>query len=103
MTARRFIVPLLAACLVLAGCEQALTEENFARIQKDMSLSEVETILGVGERQDSGGTSISGGGVIGSSSNAGAAVQDYLWKEDGREVVITFREGKVISVRKSGF
>lgn len=92
-----------ALAVVLAGCEQTLTEENYARIEAGMTLSEVESIFGPGDRQDSGGLSISSAGVPGSTSNEGSAVQSYLWSEDGREIVITFREGKVLNYYKSGF
>lgn len=99
--------PLLAACIVavalLGGCEQKLTMENYDQIKEGMTLSEVESLLGEGERQDSGGTNISSGGVLGSSSSINSSVQTYLWKEEDRQIIIDFKDGKLVTKRKTGF
>ena len=51
-----------------AGCESNLTQENFAKIKKGMTVAEVQTILGSSGEVDEAGTgmTVSGAGVAGS-------------------------------------
>ncbi|HYF13541.1 MAG TPA: hypothetical protein VD971_00565 [Phycisphaerales bacterium] len=92
----------LASCLLLGGCEEKVTPETYAQLKTGMAQHEVEAILGgPGEKQDVGGMSISAAGIAG---GAGANSQlTYVWKEKGREVSVTFADGKVVNVGKSGF
>jgi hypothetical protein len=69
-----------------------------------MSLQEVQSILGEGEQDTTGGFSIGAGGAMGSSSSAGSARQTYTWKDNGnKQIVIEFKDMKVVSKRKIGF
>ena len=104
MLARTLTIALAAVVLALAGCEAKLNDDNVAKVTVGMSLSEVERLLGKGERDETGGVSISSGGVMGGSNAANSARQTYMWKEGDRQVVIEFKDMKVLAPpRKIGF
>jgi hypothetical protein len=95
---------LLALCaLLMGGCEDTITEENFEAITVGMSLSEVESVLGAGTREDSGGYGSSSGGVITGGDSSGSSQQTYTWGETGRQIVVVFNNAKVQSKSKSGW
>jgi hypothetical protein len=90
------------AAMVLVGCESGLTQENYAKIQKGMTLVEVQKILGSSGEEDSAptGMTISGGGIGGSSKESTDRI--YVWKEDGVTVTVTIADGKVVDFRQTG-
>ncbi|GIK19363.1 MAG: hypothetical protein AMXMBFR77_13480 [Phycisphaerales bacterium] len=102
MRVSRGLAALAVACsLLLTGCEQRLTEDNYESIADGMTIDEVFSILGDGEKQAAAGVGIDSSGLMSRSQQDSRA--EYLWKEDGRTVTILFRDGKVIYKSKSGF
>ena len=90
---------LLAGALLLAGCNKKITQANYDKIQPGMSLSEVQKMLGKGEREDGpGGVNIGATGISGNSGSRGDDV--YVWSAGDAEVHVTIRDGKVVD--KSG-
>lgn len=97
------LVPVLLIALLMVACESKVTMENFSKIQKGMSLAEVQTILGSSGEEDSspGGMSISDSGVAGSSK--GSTDRIYVWKGDGgATITVVIADGKVVEARQSG-
>lgn len=87
-----------AGVAVMSGCENKITEANYAQIKPGMTIEQVEAILGPGERQEVGGMSISGAGVAG-----GAAINSqatYLWKSRDMTITVVCEGGKVLTVYK---
>lgn len=94
----RPIATLAAVCmLILVGCESKITEENFAKIQKGMSVVEVESILGKGIDYSIAGTDIGGAGL--SRSDSGGRMT-LSYEGDEFNIIVNYDEGIVISVRK---
>jgi uncharacterized lipoprotein YehR (DUF1307 family) len=93
-------LPLAAMVLVLSGCKDKLTSDNYDAIQMGVAMHEVEAILGPGEKQEISGVSISGAGVASSGSNN--SQQTYIWKSNGKEIAIIFQDGKVVNKNKAG-
>ena len=81
-----FIITLGAAVILfyLTACSSKLTPENFAKIQNNQTEEEVIQILGKPTEVESGSFL----GVTGTS---------YLYKKDGKEVRVSFVNGKVFS------
>ena len=53
------LVLLFGLCLLLSGCNKSkVTKENFDKIKNDMTLKEVEDILGEGTREGGDGANI---------------------------------------------
>lgn len=95
-----FCLPLAAMVLVLPGCKDKITSDNYDAIQMGMAMHEVEAILGPGEKQEITGVSISGAGVASSGSNN--SQQSYIWKNNGKEIAIIFQNDKVVNKSKAG-
>jgi len=93
-TPRRF-VSLAAAAIVacaLVACESAVTMENYQQIQKGMTLSEVESIMGgSGEDQTMGGAGIGATGIEGQAATESV----HVWSDGDKQIIVTFRDGKV--------
>jgi hypothetical protein len=88
----------LALCLVLAGCKEKVSEENFNKIAKGMTISQVENILGAGtDETASAGYNISGGGVM---SSQASSEKIYVWKGKDLQIIVTLKDGKVIASEK---
>lgn len=88
--------------ITLGGCEEKLTDANFDKITVGMTKYQVEKLLGgKGEEQVVSGTSIGFGGVASSSSSANTRQATYIWRESGKEVSVTFQDGKVVNKGKS--
>lgn len=85
--------------LPLAGCESKVTNDNFNQITTGMSLAQVEAILGKGENVTPTGMSVSGAGIASSSSSKDDM---YSWKDQGAEITVTIRDGKVVAKGKAG-
>lgn len=89
------------ACLslsLLAGCKDKITQENFDRISKGMTIEQVEGVLGKGEEQTAGGMSISGAGIA--SSGVGSSQITYVWKGKDMTITVVTDKGKVVQVYK---
>ena len=87
----------LAAVLACAGgCEKKVTQENFERIAEGMSQREVEKILGKGEKEEGAvGTGFDRSGF--STESKPPPMSVYHWKEGSKEIVITLKDGKVLT------
>lgn len=93
----------IAACVLIAGCGDKINDENYAKIQPGMSLSEVQKILGSGEQDTTGGVSIGSGGTVGSSNAANSSRTTFFFKDGDRQIIVEFKDLKVTSARKLGF
>jgi hypothetical protein len=93
----------LAAAALLGGCDEKLTDENYERISNGMSISEVEGIIGSGTREDSGGYGMTSAGIPTGGDSGSSKQQTYTWEEDGKQVVIVFNDGKMMSKSKIGW
>jgi hypothetical protein len=92
---------LLVALIGLAGCGGAADESKFARIHKGMTLAEVEAIMSEGEEQyriAPPGQTAETPGVPGINLNS----KVIEWKSEGKTIVVTFIDDKVVSKQQSG-
>ncbi len=93
---------LALGAMVLVGCESKITQENFAKINNGMTLTEVQKILGGAGEEDSSptGMTISGAGIGGSSRESNE--KTYVWKTDGATIIVVIADGKVVDKRQTG-
>ncbi len=92
---------LLTLSLVLFACEAKITAANYDKIDTGMTMAQVEKILG-GKGEDetaTGGTSITGAGLADSRKVKDTVIR---WKDGSKNIVITFRDGKVFVKAKEG-
>ena len=76
--------------IVLIGCSSEVNKDNYDKIKTDMTISEVESILGEGESS-------------GASNIAGVGDYDVKTWSDGMKVIsITFSNGKVAAKVQAG-
>lgn len=95
--ARPLACVLLGLALALGGCEKKISTENYNKISDGMTLSDVTKILGKGEKEAKAeGASISQAGIMSNRGNANPE-DTYKWKDGAAEIVITFRDGKVVN------
>jgi len=87
----------LAAMLMLVGCESKITEENYDKLSKGMTVAEVESILGEGIDYSMQGVDIGGAGISGSGSSGRKTLS---YEGDEFNIIIDYDEGKAISIRK---
>jgi hypothetical protein len=80
--------------LSLAGC-QKVTRDNYDKITADMTVADVERILGKGELQN---------GVAGAIGNLGGSVEVYKWvdKDNDKSITVTFVNGKMKEKHATG-
>ncbi len=96
------LLALTAAACILAGCENKITQESYDKIADGMTQSQVEKLLGgKGDEQDIGGVSIGADGLMSGAKGTGKD-KTFVWKKDGSEISVTFRDGKMIAKGKSG-
>lgn len=94
------IAYMMLSMLILTGCEEKMTAENYAKITNGMDRSQVEHILGgAGEKQENTGMNISAAGMAGSSTSSRTT---YIWKEGRKEISVSFENGKVVSFASAG-
>ena len=84
----------LLMLMLVVACGGGITADNVAKIKNGMTLEEVKDILG--EPTDGGSNSLQVGDM---KLGAGA----YKWEDGDKLVTITFANGKVTMVAKSGF
>jgi hypothetical protein len=104
--ARLRILSLLAFCLIVAGCgKDKITKGNFDKINNDMTLKEVEAILGEGTSQGGDGANVAaqfGVDVSGGVQASAPSTVDYVWEKGSKSITVTFKGGKVINKKSSG-
>lgn len=107
--ARRPVAAALGCLLLvlLAGCDNAITVAAYERVALGMPVDEVQQILGRGRAAAS---------VVPVSTSRsqpraqprvqadpGAARRVLIWEKGDRRIIVTFRDGKVVSKEKQGF
>jgi hypothetical protein len=102
LSARVIAACVLAGSVFLGGCGDTVTDENFAKIHNDMTRQQVERILGDGTEETSGGYGVSAGGVL-TGSNDDGRNKTYSWSSGNKQILIDFKDGKVVNARKVGF
>jgi len=91
MSRRTVLCGLVAAgllTLAITGCGKGtdVSKEAYDKVKTDMTLAEVEAILGKGELQTGASGTI--GGLTGSG-------EVYKWVDGDKKITITFANGKV--------
>lgn len=90
----------LALAAILSGCGPKLDQASYDKIQNGMTLREVERILGGrGEDETAAGMSIGSSGL---TDNRKAAQNVFRWKKGTANIVVIFRDDKVISKTSEG-
>jgi hypothetical protein len=90
--------------LVLIGCGNSrVTRETFQKIKNDMTLQEVEALLGEGAPQGDGSMVAAQAGVDLSGGAPPPSTQDYLWENGKKSITVTFnKQNKVVQKRSEG-
>jgi hypothetical protein len=98
------IVVLCGVCLLLTGCNKSkVTKENFDKIKTNMTLQEVEEILGKGTRQGGDGSLVANQvGVDVSGGAPPSATVEYVWEDGSKSITITFSQSRVVQKKQSG-
>src|SRR5712692_567388 len=96
---------LAGLCLVLSGCGASkVSKENFQKIKEGMSLQEVEAVLGSGSKLGGDGANVAAQfGVDVGVSAPPPSTTDYEWESGAKSITVTFRDGKVVQKKSSGF
>ena len=93
------VLPLRCAC-----GKNRVTKANYDKVEKGMSLGEVEAILGRGERETGDGSNIAAGPGV--DVNMGEARLSpgttYFWETKGKKITLVFIGDKVFSKVESG-
>lgn len=102
------LVLVVAMCCTLAGCAKSkLTPENYAKIEKDMSLREVERILGDGTPAGGDGSMVAAQAGVDVGGGLGGARQsstvEYHWQSGDKVVKCFFQQDKLTKWEKKGF
>lgn len=97
-TPRSLLLALACAAALLAACEKKVTGDALNQIQDGMSLNDVAKIMGGSGTKEAKaeGTSLDGGGTLSNRGNA-STEDTYVWKDGSKEIVVTFRDGKVVN------
>lgn len=86
---RKTLLLCLLAAFVLAGpigCGSKVSKSNYDKITDGMTMTEVENLLGKGEKATAG---VSVGGI----SITGDV---YAWKDGDKAITVVFKDGKVV-------
>jgi len=84
-----FAMATLVACILLPGCQRKLSDANLSCVKMDMSPKEVESILGPPNAQETREMPLQADVKM-------LPVQRYIYKQNGKTVVIHFVDGKLI-------
>ena len=95
----------VALCLIPLGCgKSTVTKENFDKIKNDMTVDQVESLLGRGSPQGDGSMVAAQVGVDVTGGASSPSTQDYLWESGKNSITVTFnKQGKVVFKKSSGF
>jgi hypothetical protein len=98
---------IVAAMVALSACGPDISDQTYDQIATGMTLDEVNNILGAdGENEVVGGVQTDRSGLMGTTNSESLPEQTYVWKESGLnkpEIIVTFRDGKVITKHKNNF
>jgi hypothetical protein len=81
--------------LILTSCSGKLNKDNYDKISNDMSVSQVESILGKGESQASSNVDL---GEYGGNISS----EVMTWQSGTKVISITFSNGKVMDKAQNG-
>ena len=81
--------------LFLTSCSGKLNKDNYDKISNDMSVSQVESILGKGESQASSNVDL---GEYGGNISS----EVMTWQSGTKVISITFSNGKVMGKAQNG-
>jgi hypothetical protein len=99
-----FALLLVLSC-VLCGCAKSkVTKENYEQIKNNMTLEEVEAVLGKGT--PTGGDGALVGAQVGVDVTGGArgpSTVEYVWESGKKSITVAFNRDKVVGRRSSGF
>ena len=96
------VIVLGLSVLLVAGCEETVTTENYQLIENEMDLAAVEDILGgPGELQVASGVGIGASGMLEKQGGEGDT-KDYLWGDVNEGILVKFKEGRVVHKQKYG-
>jgi len=85
----------LTFTLFLTSCSSKLNKDNYDKISNDMSISQVESILGKGESQASSNVNL---GEYGGNISS----EVMTWQSGTKVISITFSNGKVMAKAQNG-
>jgi hypothetical protein len=98
-------IVLLTLCSILPGCAggKKITKDNFDKIKNDMTLKQVEDILGEGTAEGGDGSNVAGQfGVDVTGGAPPASGVDYVWESGKKSITVSFKRGKVVNKKSSG-
>ena len=85
----------LVFTLFLVSCSGKLNKDNYDKLSNDMSVSQVESILGKGESQASSNVDL---GEYGGNISS----EVIIWQSSTKVILITFSDGKVMNKAQTG-
>ena len=86
---------IISFLLFLVSCSGKLNKDNYNKISNDMSISQVESILGKGESQASSNVDL---GEYGGNISS----EVMTWQSGTKVISITFSNGKVMAKAQTG-
>jgi hypothetical protein len=90
-------------CLILTGCQSKITKENFEQIKNDMTLEDVERLLGKGTELSGDASLVAAQvGIDVNAGGKGSSAEVYKWESDKKSITVTFRKGKVVHKTSTG-
>ena len=86
---------IFSVSIFLVSCSGNLNKDNYDKISNDMSISQVESILGKGESQASSNVDL---GEYGGNISS----EVMTWQSGTKVISITFSNGKVMAKAQNG-
>lgn len=80
------LIILFLFCVMLSGCGNPISKNNYDRVKNGMTLSQVEAILGKGTEQGSSDASFGG---------LSMSAKQMIWQEGNQIITISFMNDKV--------
>jgi hypothetical protein len=99
---------LVLVCSMIPACRPSkVTQDNYDKIKTDMTLQDVETLLGRGTKDEGGdagaGVAAQVGVDVGGPERGGKGVVTYNWESGNKKITVHFVNGKVTNKQKEGF
>src|SRR5581483_5535483 len=88
--------------ICVSACPSKITKKNFDKIKNDMTLAEVEKILGEGTKQTDGSGTAAQFGVVVASGSTGKNNETYVWESGDSSITVYFGNGKVMNKTSKG-
>lgn len=92
------VVALMLATVVMTGCEEKVSQENFDKIKVGGTLAEAEAFMGKGEYETVMSGGISAGGI---SSTEVKTSNTYKWEHGTKAITVTVVDGKILQKNKT--